>query len=125
MAPRIVRLAALLSTSLLAGFLVLAAPAQTPKAKTYLFCFWNVENLFDDKVNPKLEKADREFDDWFAKDKEALSMKLDRMADVLLAEEMHDGKGPDIIAFAEVESARAVELVRDALNRRLKDKTLH
>ena len=48
------------------------APAQS-KGKTYLFCFWNVENLFDDKVNPKLEKADKEFDEWFANDKEALA----------------------------------------------------
>jgi endonuclease/exonuclease/phosphatase family metal-dependent hydrolase len=100
------------------------APAQT-KSKTYLFCFWNVENLFDDKVNPKLEKADKEFDEWFAKDKEALAVKLDRMVAVLLSKEMNDGKGPDVIAFAEVESQRAVELVRDALNRKLKDKSLH
>src|SRR5262245_7897106 len=96
-----------------------AAPAQS-KGKTYLFCFWNVENLFDDKVNPKLEKADKEFDEWFADDREALSVKLEKMADVLLSREMNDGKGPDVIAFAEVENQRAVELVRDALNKRLK-----
>src|SRR5437764_481342 len=109
---------------LVALLVPLVAPAQT-KSKTYLFCFWNVENLFDDKVNPKLQKADKEFDEWFARDKEALSHKLDRMAEVLLGKEMNVGKGPDVIAFAEVESQRAVELVRDALNKRLKDKSLH
>src|SRR5262245_22113582 len=38
---------------------------------------------------------------------------------------MNGGKGPDILALAEVESQRAAELLRDALNKRLKDKKLH
>ena len=101
------------------------ASAQPTKFRTVQFCFWNVENLFDDRVNPKLEKVDREFDQWFARDKEALSHKLARMVDVLLSKEMNRGVGPDILAMAEVESLRAVELVRDALNAKLKDKALH
>jgi endonuclease/exonuclease/phosphatase family metal-dependent hydrolase len=98
--------------------------AQT-KAKTLLFCFWNVENLFDDKPNPKLEKVDKEFDHWFATDRDALRVKLERICEVLLGKEMNGGRGPDIIALAEVESRRAAELVRDALNKRLKDKAPH
>src|SRR5262249_22656277 len=42
-----------------------------------------------------------------------------------LAPEMNDGKGPDIIALAEVETARAAELVQQELNKRLKDPALH
>jgi endonuclease/exonuclease/phosphatase family metal-dependent hydrolase len=99
--------------------------AQPAKSRTVKFCFWNVENLFDDKENPKLEKVDREFDQWFAKDKEALHHKLARIADVLLSKEMNKGFGPDVLAMAEVESLRAVELVRDTLNAKLKDKALH
>ncbi|MBY0227674.1 MAG: endonuclease/exonuclease/phosphatase family protein [Gemmataceae bacterium] len=107
--------------------LLLAAPhaAAQGKAKAVLLCFWNVENLFDDQINPKLEKADREFDDYFGKDKAALAAKLDRVADVLLSREMAGGTGPDILCLAEVESRRAVELVQGALHKRLKDKGLH
>jgi len=115
----------LLLAALAAGLAVLAAPAQTAKSRTYLFCFWNVENLFDDRPNPKLEKVDREFDAWFARDPQALKMKLERVCEVLLGKEMNGGKGPDILALAEVESLRAAELVRDALNKRLKDRSLH
>jgi endonuclease/exonuclease/phosphatase family metal-dependent hydrolase len=110
---------------LIASLVTIATPAQTPKSRSFLFCFWNVENLFDDKPNPKLEKVDREFDTWYAKDPQALTMKLERIADVLLSKEINGGKGPDILALAEVESLRAVELVRDALHKRLKDKSLH
>ena len=112
----------------LAAFALVCVPrlsAQPAKFRTVRFCFWNVENLFDDKVNPKLEKVDREFDQWFAKEKDALPNKLARMADVLLSKEMNKGVGPDILAMAEVESLRAVELVRDALNAKLKDEALH
>jgi endonuclease/exonuclease/phosphatase family metal-dependent hydrolase len=125
MSPRLVRPLGLLLTALLAGAATLAAPAQAPKSKTYLFCFWNVENLFDDKLNPKLEKVDREFDDYFAKDAEALSMKLQRLREVLLSKDMNNGKGPDILAMGEVESRRAAELVREELNKHIKEKELH
>ena len=111
---------------LVLSLLLLASPwAQAQgKAKPVVFCFWNVENLFDDERNPRLEKADREFDDYFSKDKAALAAKLDRIADVLLSKEMNGGKGPDVLALAEVESRRAVELVQMALHKRLKDKAL-
>jgi endonuclease/exonuclease/phosphatase family metal-dependent hydrolase len=117
------RLAPLALAALLAC--AAALPGQAARSRAYLFCFWNVENLFDDRPNPKLEGVDREFDNWFAKDKEALSRKLERVCEVLLGKEMNGGVGPDILALAEVESLRAVELVRDALNQRIKDKKLH
>jgi endonuclease/exonuclease/phosphatase family metal-dependent hydrolase len=121
------RFALLALIPLTAWLASLSESAQAPAAplRPYLFCFWNVENFFDDKLNPKLEKADRAFDDYFAKDKEALENKLDRLCEVLLGKELNNGKGPDILAVAEIESQRAVELLRDALNKRLKDKNLH
>lgn len=114
--------------AVLAASLVLLtppAPAQPAKAKTYTFCWYNVENLFDDKTNPKLEKADREFDLYFSKDRVALETKLSRLCDVLLHKDLNGPQGPDLLALGEVESGRAVELLRDALNKRLKDKKLH
>jgi endonuclease/exonuclease/phosphatase family metal-dependent hydrolase len=114
-----------LSIVALVGLCVPPLSAQPATFRSVRFCFWNVENLFDDRENPKLEKVDREFDQWFAKDKEALHHKLARIADVLLSKEMNKGAGPDILAMAEVESLRAVELVRDTLNAKLRDKALH
>jgi endonuclease/exonuclease/phosphatase family metal-dependent hydrolase len=114
--------------ALLAWATLLLLPAgfarAQPKAKTYLFCFWNVENLFDDKPDRR-EPPDREFDDWFASNKEARAQKLDKICQVLLSKELSDGKGPDVIALAEVESQRAAELVQQALNSRIKDPALH
>jgi endonuclease/exonuclease/phosphatase family metal-dependent hydrolase len=92
--------------------------------KTFTFAFWNVENLFDDKENPKLEDADREFDKFFAGNPKMLRAKLDNLAKVLLSKEF-GGKGPDILCLAEVESKRAVELLRDRLHTGLKDKRDH
>lgn len=115
------RLASLAAVTALASWALL--PAQpAAKASTYLFCFWNVENLWDDKQNPK---ADDEYDRWYATDKEAMEKKLERICEVLLSKDVNEGKGPDILAVAEVESLRAVELIRDALNKRLRDKKLH
>jgi endonuclease/exonuclease/phosphatase family metal-dependent hydrolase len=106
--------------SLLAVVLALTSrpPAGTaaPPTKDYLFCFWNVENLFDDKVDGR-SGADKPFDEWFGKNKDALKLKLKNLADVLV--KLNDGKGPDILAIAEVESKRAAELLKDALNERM------
>ena len=101
-------------------------PAQpAAKPRTYLFCFWNVENFFDDRADGRKHEADRAFDDYFARDKEALRMKLERVCDVLLSKEMNNGHGPDILALAEIESLRVVELIKEALNKRLRDTNLH
>jgi endonuclease/exonuclease/phosphatase family metal-dependent hydrolase len=83
---------------------------------TYLFCFWNVENLFDD-TNDDRRKVDEEFDNPFAADAGLRREKYDRIADALLA--MNGGRGPDVIAAVEVESVRAADLLRETLNRKL------
>jgi endonuclease/exonuclease/phosphatase family metal-dependent hydrolase len=90
---------------------------------TYLFCFWNVENLFDDRLDHRTGPGDPEYDTWFARDPASREQKLDHLCRALL--ELNDGKGPDILAVAEVETERAAELLGEALNARLADKSLH
>jgi endonuclease/exonuclease/phosphatase family metal-dependent hydrolase len=103
-------------------------PAPVPVADTpgspgdYLLCFWNVENLFDDIEDRRLA-VDRTYDSWFARDAAARTLKYNRLSDALV--KMNDGRGPDILACVEVESVRAAELLRDALNERIPDKTIH
>jgi endonuclease/exonuclease/phosphatase family metal-dependent hydrolase len=92
-------------------------------AKSYLFCFWNVENLFDDRVDGWTREPDKGFDVWFADDKAARDKKLENLCKVLLG--MNGGRGPDVLAVAEVESYRAAELLQLALNARLKDRNDH
>jgi endonuclease/exonuclease/phosphatase family metal-dependent hydrolase len=89
----------------------------TAQAGEYLFCHWNVENFFDDKHDKRHQKADVEFDEWFANDKAALNLKLTKLTEALL--KMNDGHGPDILAICEVESPRAAELLMEALNKKL------
>jgi endonuclease/exonuclease/phosphatase family metal-dependent hydrolase len=84
----------------------------------YLFCFWNAENLFDDRREDHQNAVDREFDRWFAGDEEARRLKYGHLSSALA--KLNHGKGPDILALAEVESERAAELLRDALNARLR-----
>lgn len=101
-------------------------PTPTPEAPPPLanedgsasvfFCFWNVENLFDDQ-DDKRRPVDEEFDDPFAKDAKLRQDKLDRIASTLL--KMNDGRGPDVIACVEVESVRALDLLKGTLNRML------
>ncbi|HEY1379720.1 MAG TPA: endonuclease/exonuclease/phosphatase family protein [Gemmataceae bacterium] len=88
----------------------------------YLFCFWNVENLFDDQEDRRLA-VDRPYDTWFARDAAARTLKYRRLSEALV--KLNDGRGPDILACVEVESVRAAELLRDALNDRIPDKTIH
>jgi endonuclease/exonuclease/phosphatase family metal-dependent hydrolase len=99
------------------------APAVESAHDSYLFCFWNVENLFDDHFDNRENKADREYDAWFAKDRATLQLKLDHLSLALV--ELNDGRGPDILAVAEVESVRAAQALQEALNRRLADPSLH
>src|SRR5262245_35250591 len=90
--------------------------ATQESADGYLFCFWNVENLFDDREDGRTG-ADREYDQWFARDPAAQQLKFNHLSDALIG--LNGGKGPDILALAEVESVHAAELLRDTLNRRL------
>jgi endonuclease/exonuclease/phosphatase family metal-dependent hydrolase len=115
---------ALLGLAALLGGCQVGTPPGGPAAPSdgYLFCFWNVENLFDDEPNLKLREPDKHFDRWFAEDKEAREQKYKNLADVLLA--LNDGRGPDILAVAEVESKRAAEMLAETLNGRL-DQALH
>lgn len=95
-----------------------------PGPGTYTFCFWNVENLFDDKDDGRSAAGDSSFDPWMANDAEARRRKLSRLCEVILHADLNGGKGPDILAVCEVESRRAVELLRDALNAEITDPAL-
>lgn len=115
-----------------AGCIPKAINAQSKGAKTadpgpgsYVFCFWNVNNLFDDEDDGRKGDGDKIYDKWFAEDPDILKKKLANLCQVLLSTDLNGGKGPDILALAEVESARAVELLQKALNSRLKDPKLH
>jgi endonuclease/exonuclease/phosphatase family metal-dependent hydrolase len=121
------KLAVLLPGLVYALFLIgCAENAETSQSagprRDYLFCFWNVENLFDDHLDGHENRGDIEFDTWFARDPAALRLKLAHLSEALLR--LNDGKGPDILAIVEVESKRAAELLRDALNQRLRDPSL-
>jgi endonuclease/exonuclease/phosphatase family metal-dependent hydrolase len=108
-------------------------PAPAPLVETagaaadgtgYLFCFWNAENFFDDVEDKRPTQPDKDYDAWFAADgAKVFKQKLKNLTEVLL--KMNDGKGPDILALAEVETQRAAELLRDSLNNGLKDPRLH
>lgn len=119
----------------LAGMLVVLGLAlgcngstvESPKASnepgSYLFCAWNVENLFDDRDDGRTGDGDKEFDAWYPKNPHILKLKLDKLTEALL--KLNDGKGPDILALIEVECVRAAELLQQALNAKLADKSLH
>jgi endonuclease/exonuclease/phosphatase family metal-dependent hydrolase len=89
---------------------------------SYLFCFWNVENLFDDIDDPR-NTIDNPYDDAFAADDVLRLMKYDRLSNALLR--MNGGIGPDIIACVEVESVRAAELLMRDLNSKIPDPSQH
>ena len=114
-------LAAVLLVVLASGCFQPGGFATSARPGRYLFCFWNVENLFDARIDGRTGPA-REYDLWFASDPQALDLKLAHLSQALLS--LNGGRGPDIIAVAEVESLRAAELLRDALNRRLRNPSL-
>lgn len=88
-----------------------------PEGREVFFCFWNVENLFDDRDDGRTRPGDKEHDSWQANSPEMLRLKLEKLTGALL--KMNDGKGPDILAICEVESIRAAELLKEALNAKL------
>jgi endonuclease/exonuclease/phosphatase family metal-dependent hydrolase len=88
----------------------------------YLFCFWNCENLFDDQKDSNRPEPDQEYNTWFADNKADRELKYNHLAEALV--KMNGGNGPDILCVAEVETLRAAELLREALNAKLpKDAT--
>ena len=125
------RMSQIVFLGLICGAALSACSSETPTetataANDYLFCFWNLENFFDDHDDHddhRENRADREYDAWFAHDDKALQLKLSHLSEALIG--LNHGKGPDIIATAEVEDPRAAELLREALNQRLSDPSLH
>src|SRR5436305_718822 len=55
----------------------------------YLFCTWNVENLFDDQ-NDKRNQVDEEYDNWFAENASDRELKYKHLAEALV--KMNGGK---------------------------------
>jgi endonuclease/exonuclease/phosphatase family metal-dependent hydrolase len=100
-----------------------SATSATDGARDYLFCAWNVENLFDDQNDRRTAAGDKEYDAWLSSQPDMLRLKLAKLTEALL--QMNQGKGPDILAVVEVESVRAAELLQWALNARLNDPALH
>ena len=96
------------------------APSTAPSG--YLLCFWNVENFFDDRLDG-WKQPDKAYDEWFANGKEALAKKIENLCKVLLG--MNNGRGPDIIGLAELESYWSAELLQKALNQRLRNEADH
>jgi endonuclease/exonuclease/phosphatase family metal-dependent hydrolase len=89
---------------------------QTPPPGDYLFCFWNTENFFDNKINGWHNEPDKNFDRWFADNPAVFEQKVKNLTEVLAS--LNDGKGPDILALAEVEAdSTAAEALRDSLNK--------
>lgn len=106
----------------LIGCLSPLPPSSAVEGDDYLFCFWNTENFFDNRVNGWRNEADKDFDRWFAEEKGAFEQKVKNLTEVLAA--LNDGKGPDILALAEIEAeSRSAQALRDALNQAIKPGT--
>jgi endonuclease/exonuclease/phosphatase family metal-dependent hydrolase len=86
-------------------------PRAAKGSRSYLFCTWNVENLFDDDDDPTNHDPD---EDWFGRHPDLVREKVDRLARALRLQ--NGGRGPDVLAVVELESRRAAALLRDALN---------
>src|SRR6185437_9847597 len=70
-------------------------------------------------VNGWKREPDRAFDRWFAEDKGVFEQKVKNLTEVLAA--LNDGKGPDILALAEVEAeSQAAEKLMESLNEAIK-----
>jgi endonuclease/exonuclease/phosphatase family metal-dependent hydrolase len=104
--------------------LVVAVGCNAPEAASgdYLFCFWNTENFFDNKVNGWRNEPDKTFDRWFADEPGVFEQKVKNLTEVLAA--LNDGKGPDILALAEVEvESESAKVLMDSLNKAIKSGT--
>src|SRR5438067_705490 len=80
--------AALLAAAfLLPGGCGLGGGTAPPAASSdgYLFCFWNVENLFDDHRDKRHKGVDDDFDSRYANNPEVLQTKLRNLSKVLLS----------------------------------------
>jgi len=82
-------------------------------SKSVVFCHWNMENLFDDK-DDKRRQPDEDYDAWFINKPEDRQAKYAKLAAWLVKQ--NNGIGPDVIVGNEIESARAAEMLQQALN---------
>lgn len=117
---RIVLVFAVIVIALVIYLVVRLTSSRPPSAEipggsdAIVFCFWNMENLFDDRDDNWSHPADKEFDDWMVGEPAVRDARYRKLTGALLR--LNAGRGPDIIAGCEVESVRAAELLRDALN---------
>lgn len=88
----------------------------------YLFCFWNVENLFDERDDGRTGPGDKTYDKRFSDDPELVNKKLSHLVKVLTT--MNDGRGPDILALAEVEGEHITQRLKEALNRKIGNRAM-
>lgn len=106
---------------LIVGCDVFAPPQNqsTPKQPRdgYHFCFWNVENLFDDQDDNRKTKGDSKYDEDYSHNSTLRQTKLNRLSEVLFT--MNGGNGPDILALAEVEGERAARMLMNHLNQKM------
>lgn len=86
---------------------------QPGGAKTVVFCTWNMENLFDDHDDHR-RPPDAEYDAWFATSPADRELKYRHIAEALVR--LNGGNGPDVIVGIEIETPRAAELLKEALN---------
>ncbi len=101
-----------------------AAPERAPESPSgeYLFCFWNTENFFDNRVNGWRNEPDKDFDRWFGEDRAVFEQKIKNLTEVLAA--LNDGRGPDILALAEVEvESKAADALAESLNAKIQKGT--
>jgi len=108
-------------TAVLAGCQGPEQPTRSAagRANEFLFCHWNVENFFDDHFDHRSQAGDKEYDAWFAENPTILQEKLAHITEAML--KLNEGRGPDILGIVEVESLRAAELLKDALNAKIQD----
>jgi endonuclease/exonuclease/phosphatase family metal-dependent hydrolase len=99
--------------------------AELLQRQSFVFCWWNLENFFDNKVDGWKTKPDEEYDEWFGSNPDMVALKVKNLTSALL--KLNGGIGPDIIAVAEAEDSRtadtpgALVLLRDGLNAGISD----
>jgi endonuclease/exonuclease/phosphatase family metal-dependent hydrolase len=87
---------------------LLLASVSFALGEQFHVAFWNVENLFDLKDDPKVE-GDEEFTPQSPKrwTVERLDIKLNNLARII--RKMNGGRGPDVLGLCEVENRKVVE----------------
>lgn len=108
---------------LLFSVVIFTAGAQSLKNDTLTVAFWNLENLFDTKDDPKID--DEEFlpnaeKKW---DNDKFKKKLHNQSAVIRA--MNDGRGPDLLGVCEVENAFVVKKLSEEKLADLKFQFVH